>query len=345
MRCPSLAEIPPPPQGKIGWPWTLESHQLPDSMPDGKPWPKVSIVTPSFNQGHFIEESIRSVLLQGYPNLEYIIYDGGSTDNTIEIIQRYEGWLSHWVSEKDEGQAHAINKGWSRSRGQILAWLNSDDVYASEAFGAVAKAWCEAGQPGMIYGDALATDVTLHAFKKKSMNGYSLRTMLLGKRMPQPAVFISKELFAELGPLNESLYYSLDLDYFLRAWLESGSEKYRYIPIELAYSREHPDTKCKTGGSKRLEENEEVVRRVWNKHMKNFHHSRKWRFVFAMALVDLARRHLDGGSSAKSAALYAEALRWSPRVALAMMESMARLLNRKLWRDSAQVGNGRKTRF
>jgi glycosyltransferase involved in cell wall biosynthesis len=314
-------------------------------MPDGKFWPKVSIVTPSFNQGHFIEESIRSVLLQGYPNLEYIIYDGGSTDNTVEIIRRYEGWLSHWVSEKDKGQAHAINKGWSRSRGQILAWLNSDDVYASEAFGAVAEAWCRAGRPGMVYGDALATDVTLHAFKKKSMNAYSMRIMLLGKRMPQPAVFISKELFAALGPLNESLYYSLDLDYFLRAWLESGSERFCYIPRELAYSREHPDTKCKTGGCKRLEENEDVVRWIWNKHMKDLHHSRKWRFVFAMALADLARRHLDNGSAAKSAGLYMDALRWSPQVALNMTKSITRLLNRKLWRRSLQFGTGRQKHF
>src|SRR4030042_6265175 len=126
MRCPTLKELPSPPQGKTGWPWTEESPQLHNTMPDGSPWPKISIVTPSFNQGQFIEETIRSVLLQGYSDLEYIIIDGGSKDDSIELIRKYEKWLTYWVSEPDHGQSHAINKGFRKASGEIVAWLNSD---------------------------------------------------------------------------------------------------------------------------------------------------------------------------------------------------------------------------
>src|SRR5437763_13110939 len=105
MRCPTLKELPSPRGNRTGWPWMQEIQQLPERMADGKPWPKISIVTPSFNQGEFIEETIRSVLLQGYLNLEYIIIDGESTDSSVEVIKKYEPWLTYWVSEKDNGQA------------------------------------------------------------------------------------------------------------------------------------------------------------------------------------------------------------------------------------------------
>src|SRR5215475_12968937 len=98
MQCPTLAELPSPPPHKTGWPWTVETPQLPPTRPDGSLWPSVSIVTPSYNQGAFIEETVRSVLLQGYPRLEYIVIDGGSTDQTVNVIRRYERWLTYWVS-------------------------------------------------------------------------------------------------------------------------------------------------------------------------------------------------------------------------------------------------------
>ena len=138
MRCPTLAELPTSPPGKLGWPWTVETPQLPDTMPDGQLWPLISIVTPSCNQGQFIEETIRSVLLQGYTNLEYIIIDGASTDNSVEVIKKYEPWLTYWVSEKDRGQAHAINKGKSLSSGDIFQWINSDDYLEPRCLLAVA---------------------------------------------------------------------------------------------------------------------------------------------------------------------------------------------------------------
>lgn len=137
--CPTLADLLPPPSGKSGWPWTDETLPLPYAMPDGSPWPKISIVTPSFNQGQYIEETIRSVLLQGYPNLEYIIIDGGSTDGSVDIIKKYEPWLTYWVSEPDRGQSHAINKGWEKTTGDIIAYLNSDDFYVENSLVKVAS--------------------------------------------------------------------------------------------------------------------------------------------------------------------------------------------------------------
>src|SRR5262245_3501398 len=109
MQCPTLADLPPPPPGKTGWPWTEESRRSANQTAGGRPWPRISVVTPSFNQGDFIQETIRSILLQGYPNLEYLIFDGGSTDNTVEIIKKYSPWLTYWVSEPDGGQSEAIN--------------------------------------------------------------------------------------------------------------------------------------------------------------------------------------------------------------------------------------------
>jgi glycosyltransferase involved in cell wall biosynthesis len=142
---PRLEELPPPPAGKTGWPWTEGSQAFPETMPDGRPWPRITVVTPSFQQADFLEETLRSVILQGYPDLEYMVVDGGSSDGSVEIIERYAPWLSWWVSEPDDGQSDAINKGLGRATGDILAWLNSDDVYYPGTLGTVARHMEESG--------------------------------------------------------------------------------------------------------------------------------------------------------------------------------------------------------
>src|SRR5881396_2686502 len=138
MRCPRLRELPPVPEGKTGWPWTEETFLEEVEQTSSSPR-SISIVTPSYNQAAFLEETIRSVLLQGYPNLEYIVIDGGSTDGSVEIIKRYEKHLSYWQSEPDGGQYDAISQGFARTSGDLMAWLNSDDMLHRNALWSMAR--------------------------------------------------------------------------------------------------------------------------------------------------------------------------------------------------------------
>ena len=128
MHCPRLLELPQTLDGKNGWPWTEETVPAELEQTSGS-LPSISVVTPSYNQAAFLEETIRSVLLQGYPNLEYLVMDGGSSDGSVEIIKKYEKYLAYWTSQKDAGPSDAIRKGFEKATGSILAYLNSDDLY------------------------------------------------------------------------------------------------------------------------------------------------------------------------------------------------------------------------
>jgi len=220
MRCPTLSELPPPPPGRTGWPWAEESPQLPDTMPDGSPWPRVSIVTPSYNQAQFIEETIRSVLLQGYPDLEYIIIDGGSTDGSVEIIRKYEPWLAYWVSEPDRGQSHAINKGFARATGEICAWLNSDDVYVPGAVSKAAYFLSQYPECALVYGDCDCIDQQSNCLSRMRAMPFDLQQQLLGNLIPQPTAFLRAAMLQSLGALDESLHYVMDYE----LWLRIGSQ-------------------------------------------------------------------------------------------------------------------------
>ena len=252
MRCPVLTELPPPPAGKTGWPWTEESRQLPEVMPDSSagsgqaaPCPRVSIVTPSYNQGQFIEETIRSVLLQGYPNLEYIIIDGGSTDGSVEVIRRYEPWLVHWVSEADDGQADAINKGWRRATGDILAWLNSDDCYEAGAVH-VAAAYLH-GHPhaAAVYGRCTFVDAQGRALaggKPSGEQAVDLERWLTTwiTPIPQPSTFVRRNVLEEIGLLDETLQFCMDTDLWIRIALVA---EFGNTPVCLSRFRYHPASK------------------------------------------------------------------------------------------------------
>jgi len=244
MRCPTLAELPPPPPDKTGWPWTEETPSLPETMPDGSPWPRISIVTPSYNQGQFIEETIRSILLQGYPNLEYIIMDGGSTDNSVEIIKKYEPWLAYWVSEKDRGQSHAINKGWGHATGQIFAWLNSDDMYVTNALALVSRHFLDNIECQMLVGGAGFIENDCHVEQTKQFSSISFDHLLYQWRaLPQPSCFWLNELGKRVGLIDEILIYSMDREYFLRL-LVTGVWP-QFLPDILSIERLHDQQKAR----------------------------------------------------------------------------------------------------
>jgi len=179
--------------------------------------PRVSIITPSFNQGQFLEESIRSVLEQDYPDIEYIVVDGGSQDNSVEIIKKYQDRLTWWVSEKDKGHADALNKGFSHATGEILAWLNSDDLYFPKAVSQAVSILKNNSHVGMVYGDAeLIDDSGLKAgqFGSKQTD---YRKMLRGSvHIPQATTFFRADLWRQVGPLDLSLFYSFDYDLWVR---------------------------------------------------------------------------------------------------------------------------------
>jgi len=249
MRCPTLKDLPPPPVGKTGWPWTEQSTPAPDLTPGGDPWPRISIVTPSYNQGAFIEETIRSVLLQGYPDLEYIIIDGGSTDASVEIIQKYSPWLTFWVSEKDSGQAQAINKGFVMATGGVVAWLNSDDIYFRDVLQYVARKYItHAGRKFWIvaaveYNDFESGEKVV-SYQKPF---YSINDWVFGgASLHQQGAFWDRSILDDAGLLFEDMDFGFDKEYFTRL-IALG---YRYsCPKDVVAGRyrQHKDCKWKKG--------------------------------------------------------------------------------------------------
>jgi glycosyltransferase involved in cell wall biosynthesis len=244
MHCPTLAELPPPPPGKVGWPWTVESPRVPDTMPDGSAWPRMSIVTPSYNQGQFIEETIRSILLQGYPDVECIVIDGGSTDDTCVVLRKYEKHLTFWASEKDRGQSHAINKGLRRVSGDVWMYQNSDDLLTPGALAAVARrfadpsvSWVGGSSDNFGIGAPAGGVVPAPVISAKDYLCPWSRT----PRYVFPfsgASYMRRALLDRLGVFDESFHYSMDIEYYCRAIFEGGY-RLTLIPEVLASWRWH----------------------------------------------------------------------------------------------------------
>lgn len=201
--------------------------------------PLVSIITPSLNQGQFIEETILSVLNQDYPNIEYLVMDGGSTDNTLDILKKYEGRLTY-VSEKDAGQSDAINNGWRKARGEIVAWLNSDDTYCPGAVRKAVEGFERHPEAGIVYGDCYGINAEGTIIRRLRLPDIDLSALLCYTIIHQPAVFIRKSVTEAVGLLDTRLQGLMDHDLWIRSAFQFP---FHHVREFLACNREHSLTK------------------------------------------------------------------------------------------------------
>jgi glycosyltransferase involved in cell wall biosynthesis len=287
-----------------------DAYPLPDDLqapPLGDTaLPLVSIVTPSYNQGRFIRETIESVLSQDYPNIEYWVIDGASTDSTLSILREYEGDRRfRWLSEPDRGQADAVNKGWRRAHGEILGWLNSDDTYLPGALRAQAGALVAHPDVGVVYGDAIFTDQHGRPLHRYHARPFDRRRFLHLSAIPQPGAFLRRSLVMRYGGLDTRLHYALDYELFLRLmWVTT----FLYTGSLVATYRLHDSSKSVGGYDRMLGETIAVVRSTCQQH--------------AAELSETMRRatsdwYWDGAIHSLKAGAYREALRYSLSAVLA----------------------------
>jgi glycosyltransferase involved in cell wall biosynthesis len=223
-----------------------------------KTLPTISVVIPSYNQGQFIEQAITSILGQFYPNLELIIMDGDSTDNTATVIEKYKNSISIYVSEPDRGQAHAINKGFKLATGEILAWLNSDDMYLPGTMFKIASLFAAPEEPKFVYGRCITLNEAAKTSRLRIPESFNQERLRYYDFIDQPSSFWSRTLWDRVGEINETYDYVLDWDWYIRA---SMLCPFTLITDCLSIYRIHPSHKTATGKEKRAKEVLDIVRR------------------------------------------------------------------------------------
>jgi|GEM_PF-701301 len=243
-------------EGLSRWPWVVpDAKPLPPTMPDGSPWPKITVVTPTYNQGHFIEETILSVIHQGYPNLEHILMDGQSTDHTMEVVDKYHDHFAVIVSEKDKGQSDAINKGFERSTGELLTWINSDDMLTPGALAAAAIAYKTSGASfingvSQVFREGKLVHQCITSCPDGPMPLMDMLDLencwLTGQFWWQPDCFFSKELWEKAGShVRVDWYYSMDYELWLR--MAQAGATVHSIGRPICWYRTHADQKTSEG--------------------------------------------------------------------------------------------------
>ncbi len=249
-------------------------------------FPKISIVTTSYNQGEFIERTILSVLNQNYPNIEYIIIDGGSNDNSIEIIKKYEKFLSYWVSESDNGQSSALKKGSDKSTGDIMAFLNSDDTYCPGVLSKIADLFKRNPEVDVIYGVINLIDGYDNILARRDMSGFrfDFSILLFDSSLPQPAVFWRRDIYLKSGGVDSSFLFSMDKDLWVRFSL-SGARFLRVNEV-LTNFRLHGSSKTLTINDIRIKEDLLIVERTLGRRIGPFE-------LWFRVLVNKTKRYLS----------------------------------------------------
>lgn len=276
-------------------------------------YPRVTIITPSYNQAAYLEATIQSVLAQHYPNLEYMVIDGGSTDGSLEIIQRYAGQLSWWVSEKDRGQADAINKGFARATGDFAAWLNSDDLYLPGALQSAVRALQADERRALVFGDVQSIDAAGEQINRMTFGNWGLEEVMQFNIISQPGVFLRRSALEKAGPLDLSYHYLLDHHLWLRV-AQFGSMQ--YVPERWAAARFHPEAKNLAHAAEFGREAYRIVDWMAAQPALAAPFQRLRRRIRAGASRMDARYLLDGGQPAPALRSYLRSLWAHPAIAL-----------------------------
>ncbi len=253
---------------------------------NGGELPKISVVTPSFNQGQYIEATIKSVLEQGYPNVEYIIMDGGSTDGTVGIIEKYSEHLAYWVSEPDEGQTDALIKGFDRASGDILCWLCSDDLFEPGALREVAQIFAEHRDWQVVYGDSLWMDVEGRPIRPKKEIGFNHFIWMYDYNyLPQPSTFWRRGIYEQVGGLDAQMKLAMDADLWARF---AERTTLHHVPRTWSRMRYYPEQKNLRLRAKSDEEDALIRSRYlpdetpWLRRLKWFY-AKGWRVALKLA--------------------------------------------------------------